>query len=72
MIARLWSAQTTPAQAPVYVHHLRTQVLQAVRKVDGYVGVMLLERTIAHAVEIMVITFWAVARCDTPVRWRRP
>ena len=58
MIARVWSAQSTPAQAPAYVEHLRSQVLPTVRSVDGYVGAMLLEQAIPNAVEIVVITFW--------------
>jgi heme-degrading monooxygenase HmoA len=58
VIARVWSAQTTSTQAPAYVDHLRSQVLPAVRKVDGYAGAMLLERAASNAVEIIVITFW--------------
>ncbi len=58
MIARLWSAHTTPAQAPAYVDHLRTHVLPAVRQVDGYAGAMLLERAVSDAVEIIVVTWW--------------
>ena len=58
MIARVWSAQTTHAQAPAYVDHLRSQVLPTARKVDGYAGAMLLERAASNAVEIIVITFW--------------
>jgi heme-degrading monooxygenase HmoA len=58
MIARLWTAQTTPAQAPAYAEHLRTQVLPAVRAMDGYGGAMLLERALPGAVEILVLTFW--------------
>jgi|SRR5260370_33321997 heme-degrading monooxygenase HmoA len=58
MIARVWSAQSTPAQAPAYVEHLRSEVLPTVRTVDGYVGAMLLEQAIPNAVEIIVITFW--------------
>lgn len=58
MIARMWSAQTTPAQAPAYVEHLRTQVLPAIRMVDGYGGTMLLERASPGATEVIVITFW--------------
>jgi heme-degrading monooxygenase HmoA len=62
MIARVWTAQTTPAQAPAYVEHLRTQVLPAARTVDGYGGAMLLERALADAVvEIIVVTFWRSA-----------
>lgn len=58
MIARFWSAQTTPAQAPAYADHLRTHVLPTVRKVNGYAGAMLLERGASDAVEIIVITWW--------------
>jgi heme-degrading monooxygenase HmoA len=58
MIARVWSAQTTATRAPEYIEHLRTQVLPAVRRVDGYGGAMLLERAAADDVEIIVLTFW--------------
>jgi heme-degrading monooxygenase HmoA len=58
VIARIWSAQTTPAQAPAYVDHLKSQVLPTVQKVDGYAGAMLLERAVPNAVEIVVLTFW--------------
>jgi len=58
MIARVWSARTTSMQAPAYVEHLRTQVLPAVRSVDGYGGALLLERAAPEAVEISVLTFW--------------
>src|SRR5262245_2261514 len=58
MIARCWSAQTTPAQAPAYAEHLRERVLPALRTVDGYTGAMLLERASPDAVEVVVITFW--------------
>ncbi len=58
MIARVWSAQTTPAQAPAYIAHLQTKVLPALRAVDGYGGAMLLERAVPDAAEIIVLTFW--------------
>jgi cytidine deaminase len=58
MIARVWSAQATPAQAPAYVEHLRSQVLPTLRKLDGFGGARLLERTTGAGVEILVVTFW--------------
>ncbi len=58
MIARIWSAQTTPTQAPEYAAHLKTQVLPALRAVDGYGGAMLFERGVGDAMEIIVITYW--------------
>ena len=58
MIARLWSADTTSAQAPAYAEHLRTHVLPALNTIEGYAGTMLLERTAPAGVEILVITWW--------------
>src|SRR5262249_19160389 len=52
------SAQTTAAQAPAYAAHLRSHVLPAVGKVDGYAGAMLFERAVPDGVEIVVLTFW--------------
>ena len=58
MIARVWSAQTTPAQAPAYVEHLKTQVLPALTALDGYGGALLLQRETPGGLEVVVITFW--------------
>lgn len=58
MFARVWSAQTTALQAPAYADHLRTHVLPALKRVDGYAGAMLLERTVSDAIEIIVLTWW--------------
>ncbi len=58
MIARIWSARTTCAQAPAYADHLRNHVLPTLRDLEGYEGARLLERDTANGVEIRVITFW--------------
>jgi len=58
VIARFWSAQATPGQAPAYADHLRSHVLPILRAVDGYAGAMLLQRDASAAVEIVVITWW--------------
>lgn len=58
MIARLWSAQATRAQAPAYAAHMRTHVLPALRRVEGYAGAALLQRAAGDAVEIVVLTWW--------------
>ncbi|TMI79435.1 MAG: antibiotic biosynthesis monooxygenase, partial [Bacillati bacterium ANGP1] len=58
MIARIWKAETTPAGAPGYAEHLRARVVPALRQVDGYAGAMLLERSSAGGVEVVVITLW--------------
>src|SRR5260221_206104 len=58
MTARSWSAQTTPAQAPLYREHLQKRVLPELKKLDGFAGVTLLERKTADVVEIVVITLW--------------
>jgi heme-degrading monooxygenase HmoA len=58
MIARVWSAQTTTAQAPDYAEHLRDRVLPALRAVNAYRGARLLRRATPEGVEFIVITFW--------------
>ena len=58
MIARLWSARSTPQNAPAYAAHLRTHVLPELDGIQGYAGSMLLERTVADGTEILVITYW--------------
>jgi heme-degrading monooxygenase HmoA len=59
VIARFWSAQTTPTQAPAYIEHLKTKVLPVLQKVNGYAGVTLLKREENDKVEIIVITQWS-------------
>lgn len=58
MIARIWSAQTTPARAPAYTAHLRAHVLPELKGHDGYAGAVLLQRDASKGVEILVITWW--------------
>ena len=58
MIARIWSAQTTPAQAPAYAAHLRDRVLPELRDLDGYASAVMLQHNGAKGVEILVITWW--------------
>jgi heme-degrading monooxygenase HmoA len=58
MIARLWSAQTTPEKAPAYVEHLRSHVLPALKRLDGFGGAMLLQRPVPDGVDILVLTYW--------------
>lgn len=58
MIARLWSASTTPAEAHTYTEHLKAHVLRRLQQVEGYVGAMLLHEATDDAVEILLITWW--------------
>lgn len=58
MIARFWSAKTTPALAPAYAVHLQGQVFPTLRKLDGFLRATLLQREAGGTVEITVITYW--------------
>ncbi len=58
MIVRLWSARTTHAQSPAYLHHFSNQVLPVLRKFGGYVSSSVLTRPVESAVEILVMTVW--------------
>ncbi|HEV2356917.1 MAG TPA: antibiotic biosynthesis monooxygenase [bacterium] len=58
MIARVWTARTTPAQAPAYADHLRARVLPQLRALDGYAGAWLLRRDAGGGSELIVVTRW--------------
>ena len=58
MIARLWSARTTPAKSLAYLQHFSSAVLVALRGFDGYVSSTVLTRPSNDATEILVITVW--------------
>jgi heme-degrading monooxygenase HmoA len=58
VIARVWAARATVANAPVYAEHLREQVIPTLRRVDGYRGTRLLQRKDGVEVEIIVTTWW--------------
>src|SRR5437588_454812 len=56
MIARVWRGRTAAADAPVYEHHFRDDVLPELARVDGFSGATLLRRVIDGMVEFMTIT----------------
>ena len=58
MIARIWTAAATPANAATYREHFEQHVLPALRALDGHVGAALLQRDDGELVELLVITRW--------------
>jgi len=58
LIARLWSARTTPALSSAYLEHFFSRVLPELRGVRGFAGCNVLTRPHNTAVEILVITQW--------------
>ena len=58
MIARVWTARTTRAQAPAYAEYLRSHVFAGLRNIDGFEDGLLLERETAGEIDLQVITFW--------------
>jgi len=58
MIARLWSARTTPALSSSYLDHFRGNVQPELRKVPGFAGATVLTRSVPTGTEILVTTFW--------------
>ena len=58
MIARVWGARMTRANAAKYREHFETQVLPTLRMITGYVGGELLNSLGADDVEIVVTTRW--------------
>jgi hypothetical protein len=58
MIARRWSARTTPALVGQYVDHFSKHVQPVLRTFNGYAGSMVMTREASENVEIVVTTLW--------------
>ena len=58
MIARRWSARATRDNATRYTRYFRETLTPHLRELAGYRGATLLERNVADAIEIQVITWW--------------
>jgi len=58
MIARFWSAHTTPTLADAYLHHFEQVVQPPLQRLDGFLGATVCTRPVPGAVEIVVTTYW--------------
>jgi heme-degrading monooxygenase HmoA len=58
MIARLWSAHTTPALSDSYLLYFERAVRPELRRVDGFLGATVCTRPLPGAMEILVTTYW--------------
>jgi heme-degrading monooxygenase HmoA len=58
MIARIWTARTTPENWPAYEQHFKENVLPELRGVQGYVSSQLLKREADGEIAITVVTLW--------------
>ena len=58
MIARFWSARTTPALSGVYLNHFSHIVKPQLRQLDGFLGATVCTRSLQDCAEILVTTFW--------------
>jgi heme-degrading monooxygenase HmoA len=59
MIARLWSARTTPALSDSYLQHFTESVRPQLGRVAGFLGATVSTRPAPGSVEILVTTYWA-------------
>ncbi|MEP7086946.1 MAG: hypothetical protein ABI884_06395 [Gemmatimonadota bacterium] len=58
MIARTWSARTTPALELAYIEHFTTNVLPELTGIDGFVDATLMRQEQNGEVRIAVTTKW--------------
>lgn len=58
MIARLWTAKTTPALADSYLQHFEQGVQPHLKSVGGFLGATVYQRPIPGAVEVLVTAYW--------------
>ena len=58
MIARMWSAHTTPALSDSYLLHFEQSVQPELQRLVGFLGAAVCTRPIPGSVEILVVTYW--------------
>ena len=58
MIVRSWSGRATAANAESYITHFRRKVLPDLQRIAGHRGALLLRKSVADEVEVLVLTFW--------------
>jgi heme-degrading monooxygenase HmoA len=60
MIARVWAARATAANAKAYQRHVEQHLVPELRTITGYVGISVLTHhdDVADEVEIIVSTRW--------------
>jgi heme-degrading monooxygenase HmoA len=59
MIARLWSARTTPSLSDSYLQHFTESVRPELGRVTGFLGATVSTRPAPGSIEILVTTYWA-------------
>jgi heme-degrading monooxygenase HmoA len=66
VIARVWSARTTPALSSAYLEHFSQQVQPGLQKLTGFVGFTVCTHSSAAEIQIVVTTYWqSLAAIDT-------
>lgn len=58
MIARIWSARTTPALSHAYLEHFSQHVQPSLQKLNGFFGFTVCIRPVPNEIEILVTTYW--------------
>ena len=58
MIARVWSARTTPALSSAYLEHFSQRVQPELERIDGFLGFAVCTRSAPGGTEVLVTTFW--------------
>src|SRR5260370_27191579 len=66
MLARFWSAYTTPALADSSLHHFEQAVQPQLRHLPGFLGATVCPRPLPGAVEILVIPSWQSSAAIDP------
>jgi heme-degrading monooxygenase HmoA len=58
VIARFWSARTTPALSSAYLEHFSQHVQPELQRLHGFLGFTVCTRPVPGEIEILVTTFW--------------
>ena len=58
-VARQWTGVAKPGRADDYLQHLRHETLPALRRLAGFVHVIVMRREVGDGTEFQVVTVWS-------------
>ena len=58
MVWRLWRGLAKATRAAAYLEHLQLETFPAIRKLPGFIGASILQRSLPDGVEFLVVTQW--------------
>ena len=57
-ISRHWKGVAKPEEADHYIHHLRSDTLPKLARIEGFIKASIMRRPIGEGMEFLIVTTW--------------